>query len=378
MAAPSGRYQSKLFNLFSKSVQQLTKLQPHLRRIQSGAVWGAQVLFYLAQRLIQSLTSWRLSAPKLAAGTNITDAALPAVSAPEPGDSHQVTVSAQPIQQLLLTAERLVSISRLSSSSLDKLPIQGIATQLATRTLVLVTTSNELLDLTPQQQKLLRQRIIWAVVSYGFHTRLARASRLLGWPQVSQELPSSAPGKHLIGFSLPTLGYLGQRFPKLPSLRTAIPFRRRLATTTVPTAVGMDELAIRALIRNAIAYFFGRRSWKLPFQASISPVSNPAAIEGEPTTEPWLSWSDLFGSTGPTQIGTGVASPTVQAPGGVADEDWLDIETEAILMGYVKHPLEQVLEWLDRVMVWLEGIVTVVWTHLRPHAQSVRHWIQGR
>ncbi len=219
MAAPSGRYQSKLFNLLSQSIQQLTKLQPHLRRMKSGAVWGTQVLFYLAHRLIQSLASWRSEAPKLAAGTDITDTALPAaVSAPQPVGSHQVIVSAQPIQQLLLTAEKLVSISQPGSSSLDKLPIQGIATQLTTRTLVLVTTRNELLDLTPQQQKLLRQRIIWAVVSYGFYTRLARAGRLLRWPQVSQRLPFSVPPKQLIGFNLPAIGDLWHQFPKLPSL----------------------------------------------------------------------------------------------------------------------------------------------------------------
>ncbi len=104
-------------------------------------------------------------------------------------------------------------ISQPGSSGLDKLPIQGIATQLTTRTLVLVTTRNELLDLTPQQQKLLRQRIIWAVVSYNFYTALARAGRLLRWPQVSQRLPFSVPPKQLLGFNLPALGHLGHQFP---------------------------------------------------------------------------------------------------------------------------------------------------------------------
>jgi hypothetical protein len=37
-----------------------------------------------------------------------------------------------------------------------------------------------------------------------------------------------------------------------------------------------------------------------------------------------------------------------------AKPDW--IETSATSMGYEKHPLEQLLEWLDRAIVWLEEI----------------------
>ncbi|NJK75130.1 MAG: hypothetical protein HC942_15140 [Microcoleus sp. SU_5_6] len=37
------------------------------------------------------------------------------------------------------------------------------------------------------------------------------------------------------------------------------------------------------------------------------------------------------------------------------------LETKAESMGYIKHPLEQVLEWLDRIMLRLETIVEQVW-----------------
>ncbi|MGB7443605.1 MAG: hypothetical protein WA919_21280 [Coleofasciculaceae cyanobacterium] len=40
-------------------------------------------------------------------------------------------------------------------------------------------------------------------------------------------------------------------------------------------------------------------------------------------------------------------------------EDW--IETQATPTGYVKHPLEQVLGWLDRVMLWIEELFIKVW-----------------
>jgi hypothetical protein len=38
--------------------------------------------------------------------------------------------------------------------------------------------------------------------------------------------------------------------------------------------------------------------------------------------------------------------------------DW--IETNATVLGYVLHPLEQLLAWLDRVMLWLEKILIKV------------------
>ncbi|MFM7426276.1 MAG: hypothetical protein ACKO7W_15005 [Elainella sp.] len=40
------------------------------------------------------------------------------------------------------------------------------------------------------------------------------------------------------------------------------------------------------------------------------------------------------------------------------------IETEAQLVGYEKHPLEQILEWLDRGMVWIESKLARLWRWL--------------
>jgi hypothetical protein len=48
-----------------------------------------------------------------------------------------------------------------------------------------------------------------------------------------------------------------------------------------------------------------------------------------------------------------------------AKPDW--IETQATPSGYVKHPLEQVLGWLDSVMLWLEELVVKIW-----------RWVRGR
>jgi len=53
------------------------------------------------------------------------------------------------------------------------------------------------------------------------------------------------------------------------------------------------------------------------------------------------------------------AQPKNQSAGVQPEGDYL--ETKAESMGYIKHPLEQVLEWLDRVMLRLENIAEQLW-----------------
>ena len=48
-----------------------------------------------------------------------------------------------------------------------------------------------------------------------------------------------------------------------------------------------------------------------------------------------------------------------QTQGVEAKPNWLEAQATAI--GYVKHPLEVILEWLDRAMVWLEEKILIVW-----------------
>jgi|GEM_PF-6764502 len=45
--------------------------------------------------------------------------------------------------------------------------------------------------------------------------------------------------------------------------------------------------------------------------------------------------------------------------------DW--IETPATQVGYIKHPLERLLEWFDRIMFWIEKQIANLW-----------HWLQTR
>lgn len=53
------------------------------------------------------------------------------------------------------------------------------------------------------------------------------------------------------------------------------------------------------------------------------------------------------------------AQPDTQSTQRESAPDW--IETNATSMGYVKHPLEQLLGWLDRAMLWFERFLIKVW-----------------
>jgi hypothetical protein len=467
MASSSGRYQSRLFNWLSQGLGQLDKFQPHIRRLKMRATWGVQAVFYWAYGLIQTVWSTgprlgRAGQPPLATGS--------------------IPSSSQPIQQILLEVQQFylfpgleTADSALAASQQDisaSVPIQGIATLLATRTLVLVTEQNQLLDLTLDQQKQLQCRIAQEISSDRHWGRIAQATQrhlnlrfqtalgqILSWmpkrlaqpiitrlktrsigPAISPQLqepssnfglvanPQSKIGK-VLGFldsvSLQLERQAGRVFQVLQQR-----FHQNL--TPEQDAFRDNNPKIQALIRAAIAYFF---DWKpLKFlrhsstQAAILGSDKPyssisegshqpsqnlgqSAIIGTESTlsikpgqeEPWLTLTDLFGGSTETSLvgcGSGVASvsmtqtsqrltktseqtPTqshqVEASGtsaSAAADAWMDIETEAILMGYIKHPLERVLEWLDRGLAWLEGLVVALWTHLRPYLSALFQLIQ--
>ena len=328
----------------------------------------------------------------------------------------------------------------LPCSLTDNRPlIRGIATQLLSRTLVLVTARNEILDiLTTQQQQKLQERIIREVASYWRHQRLTH--------QKDRKLHTLLP-------------LLGRTFAKLKSNHLALSTRvitrasswtispqvktqlkQHHSDTAVATArVENYTLRIQALIWAAIDYFFGNRHEK-PTLATASTHDSGRllasklprkllnrhriAAEFSPIVssdvDPWLTLSDLFGDVEPSQQIPGssnqktrqvarrinlalpfgklsipaltrtwrtaktaaatthplTAISSLQAKSAKEYSQFCSqdtqheaaaawIETDATVIGYVKHPLEQLLEWLDRIMVWLEEVLMIVWRWMR-------------
>jgi hypothetical protein len=64
-------------------------------------------------------------------------------------------------------------------------------------------------------------------------------------------------------------------------------------------------------------------------------------------------------SSPPTKLDRRYAKEIIQP----INEEWL--ETESTPVGYVKHPLERILEGLDAIILWVEELVIKIWRWLR-------------
>ncbi|OKH26884.1 hypothetical protein NIES593_02295 [Hydrococcus rivularis NIES-593] len=186
-----------------------------------------------------------------------------------------------------------------------------------------------------------------------------------------------------------------------------------LKSSQQPATSEPDPFQIQALIQAAIDYFFGQRQEQLQLSGDETAKASPAEIE-----DPWLSWDDLYsetetvstsdrtsrlGDSVPTQLPPPSAKlvksqksfstlrhssrdrqakpavrhqnvAEVKQPSSIVpsqpmddslelDPDW--IETKATPVGYVKHPLERILEWLDRLLLLTEEWVASIWRWLR-------------
>ncbi|HEY9830917.1 MAG TPA: hypothetical protein V6D26_10075 [Stenomitos sp.] len=111
---------------------------------------------------------------------------------------------------------------------------------------------------------------------------------------------------------------------------------------------------------------------KLTATPKTPPLATPIEDKGSsPTKQPKTPSSVDVASRRPSSISSGkgkstaITNPSTPAQDAEIEPspDW--IETKATPTGYVKHPLERVLGWLDRSMLWLEEFALKVWRWLR-------------
>lgn len=467
MTAASHRYQSRLFNFIHRQSRFLTnRLSSAWKSLQAVTSWIAPIVFYP-------------SLPQSAAKRNLRQLpnTPPTVDTPikqvlllvEDLPSEQETVTTAPSKNLFRflwnkffpkvntelsttanSSQLLESTEQESSNFLvqNRPKVQGIASLISNRLLVLVSAHNEILDiLTSHQQQVLQARIISEVTSWRLQRlfpskrqRLpARQNRLLApinsivsWVQRDKE-----QGKLSI-FSVGAIASLDRNLA-------------RFETDLAPVAIITKAFQIQGLIWAAINYFFKRDCAERSARGDRIPKLPEFTMNN--LEDPWLEMSDLFGNEDVAKqslvlenpanstsyllenknvtqsdqelnkyslnsllkrwrqpIQKNSASITVKTPQitkitkaqpsslsqnpqisqklkAVATNspsfnlsnsvvaksserlepkpDW--IETPAIAMGYVKHPLEQLLEWLDLAMLWLENTLVKFW-----------HWLQQR
>ncbi|MCC5605840.1 hypothetical protein LC612_03290 [Nostoc sp. CHAB 5834] len=525
----SGRYQSRLFNFVHQQSRRVTQQWEHtFRHLQVATKWGVEVLLYPVYLLFQSSESsgktlqTKEPQTRLKLQPNDTDfqPEIPNVDSPIQHvleavnylSSHEAVSTpkktVEPFKPLAFlkvlqmkfadnkstdnaNLAQLSNITENQTGSLNPLRlnnafsvVQGIATNLMDRSLVLVTADNEILDiLTPQQQAKLEDRIINEVANYWKSWRLIIAkqeTKLL--PQIDHLLAKLTDGdtdknsvlaegiaKDLLNTDK-LLAFLDIAFAKLES-NALVPVQERsqeivqVAQTQLNIFLyGKEQLAARgeitanadslethtlnlqALIEAALNYFFGVGNRKtlestttddklldkvLSSRQRKSLFKNSQLQNQDSTNDPWLTWNDLFGDseiiaenavtlsggTNPAlasslsvahfpqnnltvkqpKVGSGLVRRSKKTSEKVASAkqtrtsisqsksesqkgeilqqqfhqssqvevqpDW--IETKATSIGYEKHPLEQLLEWVDYVMLWLEERFVRIFQSLR-------------
>ncbi|PSB31169.1 hypothetical protein [Chlorogloea sp. CCALA 695] len=465
-SAASNRYQSRLFSFIHNQSRFLTnRLSSAWKSLQAVTSWIAPIVFYPS--LPQSAAKQNL--PQLPNTPKTVDTPIKQVLLLV-GDlpSQEEIVTTAPSKNLFgflwnkffpkvntklsttANSSQLLEPTEQESSNflVQNRPIQGIASLISNRLLVLVSPTNEILDiLTSHQQQVLQARIISEVTCW-------RLQRLL--PSKGERLPARqnwllAPVNSIVSWV--------QRDKKQGKLSVfpngaIASLDRNLAkfeTDLAPIASITKAFQIQGLIWAAIDYFFKRDCAERSARGDRIPKLPEFTTNN--LEDPWLEMSDLFGTEDlakqslvlekpanstshlpqnknvtqsdqklnkyalnsllrrwrqPTQKNS--ASVTVKTPQitkitkaqpnslspnlqisqklkAVATNshsfnlsnsvtaksserlepkpDW--IETPAIAMGYVKHPLEQLLEWLDLGMLWLENTLVKFW-----------HWLQQR
>ncbi len=150
---------------------------------------------------------------------------------------------------------------------------------------------------------------------------------------------------------------------------------------------------IKTLIYAAIDYFFNQIRVKgIPGKEEegklrLGNEDTTAHLPATEEVESWLSWPDLFGEAAPGAVKsaessllstTSQVSPSlvkldsVEAVDSIASEDTREetgsnswVETEATPMGYSQHPLEKILAWFDRAILFLEERALSIWRWIR-------------
>ncbi|WP_205370465.1 hypothetical protein [Thermoleptolyngbya sp. PKUAC-SCTB121] len=359
--------------------------------------------------------------------------------------------------------------------------IGGIASRLDSRMLVLVTTTNALIDLSPQQQRWLQQQIIWELANDGrARRRWLRRAGLTG-RRSAGELGSRAIDGAIADLAAPPprslassqRGRLPRMLPVPLPRETAAPPVKAFYQLMAWVQTGPVAIAANLFQEAALAVYFpppepdprpdapfpgtAHLPHSAPTRSGIAPSLSPtipphlrphspgeillqllAEQPAEPFTEPFTEpFAGQFTGqfTGqpaerpthvPANFSTEVisaerlanaraiaplvptadlmpdahsviltisrqdpspltpqppSSPTLQSPNAslhapphvpphahTAQPPCID--TPATLVRYEKHPLEAVLDWIDRSIVWLETRLADLWRWLRGESDS--------
>ena len=218
----TGPYKSRLFNFINRQYIQFNDhLEKTIRHLKVATEWGVQILVYPVYLLVQtgrtavrqfqqtteqtqSLKSTTKSEESQLKSDQAIEAVLEEVNSwlPTPlSVNPHTSIKESLLRQVVEKTADDTNVSNIITQSTKreqvkiKSTIQGLATVLETKKLVLITQENQILDILSQkQQQKLQERIIWEIANYWHEQRLQLKAQ-----QVPEHLPNiSSSNPHLI------------------------------------------------------------------------------------------------------------------------------------------------------------------------------------
>jgi hypothetical protein len=401
-----GKYQSQVMNFLNRQAQGIKHSGGEVwKKLKIAALWGAQLALYPIYALVQA-SRFALHQFSQAAGTagSLPDSppecdrpivsilkdlgvGLPAVET----DEQIAGVDRPALSSAQSKAPNLAQFLDSSAINLTQIAIIGIATDLTSKQLVLVAANGQTIALTTDQHHQLTKRILWELAQYGYdyRTYLKQVRNPAILP--SQFSPNTWGivklfwgAMHWVhgGTIAQNLDWFGEQRlfgASRPVLGEKKPGGLVPTGSLVPTG---DRL------QRAIAYFFGKKSLRalsagaaaagalvqpIPAQGLTQKVPSPSTL----STQTLVDHAIAVQSGQPMAMGTRLRPPAVLPETrrdrrsklswrSVFDIDPTDswIETDATPAGYVRHPLERLMGWLDGGLSWLEHRIVVLWQRL--------------
>ena len=272
-------------------------------------------------------------------------------------------------------------------------------------------------------------KMFWQMLDWVKTSSIAKKVDLFGESKLASSAPVLPPGTDnyflpnlLVSLDnkvadLETKSFLSISVAGNKSLDRSSPTYTQPNLTQSQPDLSSNPFQIRTIIQAAIDHFFGTNSsgvtnqikgnshFTLPNSANPLPLESKTASSYLPGNslglnlppadeqESWLSWSDIFSNTisstvkpppsktqairnstpessqlypFPQDKTEDFASITYFEPPNTEVETASDLlETKATTVGYEKHLLEQILEILDHIFVWLEERLLKIWRTFR-------------
>ena len=396
----SGRFQSRVFSEINRQrLRWGDRMGRGWRYSRMSLIWATQILLYPIYAGFQTL---RLVGRQLAQAPRRLQQAgnilRRAVGLETPPSTPALNAST-PIQHTLQAVEALgialpsgaaiaalPSISALAPgdgkpSSPTRVTLQGIASDRDNGHLVLVVNPNQIMDvLTESQQAMLRQRIVMELAEFwrDRHQAIAQAQPALPLPPprpTPRMLPPVRWFYRLMQWEQQSEVALATNLFQETTLTVYRDPHREAQRIEEQKPLDWDTLiaAPESTPATASPSLVHQLTQKMRSQwAALSAETNRLPLPaGQPSGHPTVAIA------APAPLQPVHASPSValepcssdaletQAGADLSNSMAVEpyVDTSAQLVEYVKHPLEQVLEWLDKGMAWLEDQIL-----------SLRHW----